>query len=68
MYMALCAYHTHTHCTQMLQYDLGDATKWEFFFPNVERPLLVVPGVGEEGQGGEAEVSSGGGNYVCVHD
>lgn len=27
-----------------LVYDLGDATKWEFFFPNVEKPLLVVPG------------------------
>ena len=23
-------------------FDLGDATKWEFFFPNVEQPLLVV--------------------------
>ena len=48
----------------MLQYDLGDATRWEFFFPNVERPLLVVPGVGEEGQAGgeEEEVSS----ELCV--
>ena len=27
-----------------LVYDLGDATKWEFFFPNVDKPLLVVPG------------------------
>ena len=25
-------------------YDLGDAAKWEFFFPNVERALLVLPG------------------------
>ena len=25
-------------------YDLGDASKWEFFFPNVEKPLLVIPG------------------------
>lgn len=25
-------------------YDLGDATQWEFFFPNVDKPLLVVPG------------------------
>ena len=36
---------------QTMQYDLGDATKWEFFFPNVEKPLLVVPG--EEMEGGE---------------
>ena len=27
-----------------LVYDLGDATKWEYFFPNVDKPLLVVPG------------------------
>ena len=42
---------------QTLQYDLGDATKWEFFFPNVEKPLLVVPGEeierGEEGEEGK---------------
>ena len=25
-------------------YDLGDAIRWEFFFPNVDKPLLVVPG------------------------
>ena len=24
-------------------FDLGDATKWEFFFPSVDQPLLVVP-------------------------
>jgi len=30
-----------------LSYDLGDAVKWEFFFPNIEKPLLVVP-PGEE--------------------
>ena len=29
---------------QNLVYDLGDATQWEFFFPNVDKPLLVVPG------------------------
>ena len=29
---------------QNLVYDLGDATKWEFFFSNVDKPLLVVPG------------------------
>ena len=29
---------------QNLTYDLGDATLWEFFFPNVDKPLLVVPG------------------------
>lgn len=26
-----------------LSYDLGDAIKWEFFFLNIEKPLLVVP-------------------------
>ena len=41
---------------QTMQYDLGDATKWEFFFPNVEKPLLVVPGEEiEEGEEGEEE-------------
>ena len=29
---------------QGLSYDLGDAAIWEFFFPNVEKPLLVIPG------------------------
>lgn len=29
---------------QSLVYDLGDAIRWEFFFPNVDKPLLVVPG------------------------
>ena len=24
-------------------FDLGDATKWESFFPSVDQPLLVVP-------------------------
>ena len=28
---------------QSMVYDLGDATKWEYFFPNVEKPLLVLP-------------------------
>lgn len=31
-----------------LIYDLGDAAKWEYFFPNVDKPLLVIPG--EEGE------------------
>ena len=29
---------------QGMSYDLGDAAIWEFFFPNVEKPLLVLPG------------------------
>ena len=29
---------------QGMTYDLGDAAKWEFFFPNVDKPLLVIPG------------------------
>ena len=28
---------------QGMVYDMGDATKWEYFFPNVEKPLLVLP-------------------------
>ncbi|CAI8048479.1 Dynein regulatory complex subunit 7 [Geodia barretti] len=28
---------------QNLVFDLGDATKWESFFPSVDQPLLVVP-------------------------
>ena len=34
-------------CSQgvgLLVYDLGDATKWEYFFPKVEVPMLTVPG------------------------
>ena len=27
-----------------MSYDLGDASKWEFFFVDVEKPLLIVPG------------------------
>lgn len=27
-----------------MSYDLGDAAIWEFFFPNVDKPLLVIPG------------------------
>ena len=36
-------FHPQCQC-QNLVYDLGDATRWEFFFPNVDKPLLVVPG------------------------
>lgn len=27
-----------------MSYDLGDAAVWEFFFPNVDKPLLIIPG------------------------
>jgi hypothetical protein len=27
-----------------MTYDLGDAATWEFFFPKVDKPLLIVPG------------------------
>ncbi len=27
-----------------LIYDLGDATQWEYFFPNVNKPRLLIPG------------------------
>ena len=42
--------------SQNLMYDLGDATKWEFFFPSVDKPLLVVPGEEMEGITEEDEV------------
>lgn len=28
---------------QSLVYDLGDSSRWEYFFPNVDKPLLIVP-------------------------
>lgn len=31
------------HAPQNLVYDLGDSSKWEYFFPNVDKPLLIVP-------------------------
>jgi len=37
-----------------LSYDLGDAVKWEFFFPHIEKPLLVIP-AGDEPQLAEDE-------------
>lgn len=43
-----------------MTYDLGDAATWEFFFPNVDKPLLVLPGeepsVMEQDDREEAEV------------
>jgi hypothetical protein len=24
-------------------YDLGDSTKWEYFFPNIDKPVLLLP-------------------------
>ena len=27
-----------------MTYDLGDGATWEPFFPNVDKPLLVLPG------------------------
>ena len=28
---------------QGLSYDLGDCTKWEYMFPNTDKPLLQIP-------------------------
>lgn len=28
-----------------MSYDLGDATKWEFVFPTMDKPLLTIPTV-----------------------
>ncbi len=27
-----------------MSYDLGDAAQWEYFFPNIDKPLLIIPG------------------------
>ncbi len=29
---------------QDMTYDLGDGATWEPYFPNVDKPLLVLPG------------------------
>jgi len=31
-----------------ISYDLGDALRWEFMFPNTDKPLVVIPDVNEE--------------------
>ena len=31
-----------------MSYDLGDALKWEFMFPNKDKPLVVIPDVNED--------------------
>ena len=31
------------HSVQMISYDLGDCTKWEFMFPGLDKPLLQIP-------------------------
>jgi hypothetical protein len=28
---------------QNLSYDLGDCTRWEYMFPNTDKPLLQIP-------------------------
>lgn len=30
-------------CPQNLVYDLGDCTRWEYMFPNTDKPLLQIP-------------------------
>lgn len=57
-----------------MTFDLGDATKWEFFFPNVEQPLLVVPEDSSATlEGTEAKVSGHqsqpltSGSTACMH-
>ena len=39
-----------------MNFDLGDSTLWEFFFPNVEKPLLIVPGEPPQLEEGEEEM------------
>ena len=33
---------------QGLSYDLGDCTKWEYMFPNTDKPLLQIPEAEED--------------------
>ena len=33
--------------SQDLVYDLGDASKWEFMFSTMDKPLLMIPSVDE---------------------
>jgi hypothetical protein len=35
------------HCFQDMSYDLGDAAKWEFLFPTLDKPLLGLPAMDE---------------------
>ncbi len=35
------------YCFQDMSYDLGDAAKWEFLFPTLDKPLLGLPPVDE---------------------
>ena len=34
-------------CFQDMTYDLGDAAKWEFLFPTMDKPLLGLPAMDE---------------------
>lgn len=38
----VCAY------LQNLSYDLGDCTRWEYMFPNTDKPLLQIPEAEED--------------------
>ena len=45
-------------------YDLGDSTKWEYFFPNVDKPMLIIP-PGEDVPKGE-EVQTAYSTVYCM--
>ena len=47
-------------------YDLGDATKWEYFFPNVEKPQLLIPGQEISKETMDDEVHRHNISIVCV--
>jgi hypothetical protein len=36
-----------SYCFQDMSYDLGDAAKWEFLFPTLDKPLLGLPAMDE---------------------
>lgn len=40
-----------------LQFDLGDASRWEFMLPSNDKPLLKVPNIVDKDQEEEEEVN-----------
>ena len=39
----MCMMSRYNLSLQNLVYDLGDSLKWEYFFPNVDKPMLMLP-------------------------
>ncbi|XP_065069130.1 dynein regulatory complex subunit 7-like [Rhopilema esculentum] len=45
--------------TKSLSFDLGDAAKWEYMFVNTDKPVLSLPGLGEDPLDDEDEEEEG---------